>query len=420
MPLAGLALALGAGFLALRALAPWDAHVPAVIAVGLATSALYLVGVQRVFRPDASSSRAHLLLILVAALAFRLTLVGVSPTLSDDLYRYQWEGRIQEAAWNPYQVTPADPRLAELRDANFTRLPGRDFPSAYPPLAELYFWLLTRLGGGLEGFQWAALAFDLAALALLLGLLRALGQPLVRVLTYAWCPLVVLEFAGNGHYDALVLVTLLLANLFIIGKRPAASMAALAAATAAKWFAGLALPVFAVRAGWRWLLAFLGACAVFTLPYAEAGAKLVRGLEAYGEKWRNNESLFALLRWGTQRDDVAAGIALGIVIGLMVHAAATRTEPLRACGRLIAAILLLSPSVFPWYVTWLVPFLCFSPHPAGLTFTATVWLSYHPLSAYRATGVWAYNPWLVALEYLPVYALLLPDLLRRRSRPAKG
>ncbi|MFQ5817718.1 MAG: glycosyltransferase 87 family protein [Terriglobia bacterium] len=431
-----LGVALEGTFLALRGLEPFDQHVPGVIALALAAGLLYLMAVYRVLRstarPDGRSSgrdsRATLLLILVAAIVFRLTLIGAAPTLSDDLYRYQWEGRIQAAAWNPYLVTPADPELAALRDPNFARAPGQHVPTAYPPLAELYFYGLVRVGGGLEAFNWAALGLDLAALALVLLLLRVRGEPLARVLIYAWCPLVVLEFAGNGHYDALAFGTLLLANLFIIRQRPYGSIVALApylsgmglaAATLSKWFAGLLLPVFLAQAApkhwWRWLAGFAGAGLLITLPYLDAGRHLVSGLVAYGEQWRNNESLFRLLSWATQRDDVAAGLALGVVVGLAVYAMQARTDPLRASYWVVGAILLLSPSVFPWYVTWLVPFLCFFPNPAGLLFTVTVLLSYHVVLGYRALGVWEYEGWLVALEYLPVYGLLLWRLAKRLS-----
>jgi hypothetical protein len=84
-----------------------------------------------------------------------------------------------------------------------------------------------------------------------------------------------------------------------------------------------------------------------------------------------------------------------------------RAEGLRATYLLLAAVLFLSPSVFPWYVTWLTPFLCFFPHPALLLFTVTVLISYHVLIDFAALGVWQYNPWLIGVEYVPVYALLL-------------
>ncbi|MBI4462589.1 MAG: hypothetical protein HY653_06770 [Acidobacteria bacterium] len=406
-------VALAGVFLWLRRFEPFDQHVPEVVGVGLLAGALYLLGVFLILRPRASDSRLSLGVVLVGALTFRLILLGAAPTLSDDLYRYQWEGRVQAAGWNPYRVVPDDPEVAGLRDASYPRVSGQHVPPAYPPLAELYFYALAR-AGKLAAFKWAALGLDLATLGIVLLLLRIRGEPLVRALVYGWCPLVVLEFAGHGHYDALVLATLLLAILLIIRKQRGASMAALAAAALAKWFGLLALPAFATRTGWRWVSVFAGTSLLISWPYLDAGRELVSGLVAYGEQWRNNESLFALLRWVTQRDDVAAGLALGVVVGLMVYAAQARVEPLQACYWLVGAILLLSPSVFPWYVTWLVPFLCFFPHRAALLFTVTVLLSYHVVIGYRILGVWEYDRGLVLLEYLPVYGLLLWGVMKSR------
>jgi len=400
-----LAALLEVAFLLLRRLHPWDENVAAVIGLGLAASLVYFLSTRLAF-VWREPSRAALWVVLLAALVFRLTLFGLPPSLSDDLYRYQWDGQVQLAGHNPYRVAPADSKLQELRPPNYDRLPGRDVPAAYGPLTELLFRLTARLDG-VAAFKLLSVLFDLGTLVLVAGLLRLRGEPPVRALLYGWCPLVVVEFAGSGHNDSLALCALVAANFLIIRQRPGASILALAAAVAAKWFAAVAAPVFFWRARWRNLLLFVAAAALVILPYRDAGWGLLRGLATYAEKWRNNESLFAVLAAATGDERVAAGLAAGVVAGLALYCLRQRLEPLRATYLLLAALLLLSPSVFPWYVTWLVPFLCFFPNPALLAWTATVWLSYHVLIDYSATGLWQYKPWLVWLEYLPVYALLL-------------
>ncbi len=194
------------------------------------------------------------------------------------------------------------------------------------------------------------------------------------------------------------------------------SIAALAAATMSKWFAGVLAPLFLLRTGWRGLPVFAGVAALLWWPYRAAGWKLLAGTATYGEKWRNNESLYALLLDASGQEALAAGVAAGVLVGLALHLAWQRAEPLRATYLLMATVLLLSPSVFPWYVTWLVPFLCFFPQPAFLLFTGTVLLSYHTLIDYTALGVWRYDPWLVWLEYGPVYALLVWGWWRGRNK----
>ena len=407
--LAGL---LEAAFLGLRWLHPLEENLPEAVAVSLFAGIIYLLAA---FLACSWRGSAHaaVVVVVLAAIVFRATLFPLCPTLSNDLYRYQWEGRIQLTGYNPYLTTPDDPELTALRPESFERLPGKAIPTVYAPLTELFFWLAAQFNG-LRAFKLLSLLFDLGTLLLIVGLLRLRGQPAVHALLYGWCPLVVVEFAGSGHNDSLALFYLLLANLFIIRQRAAVSIVALAAAVMSKWFAAVTVPVFLRRSRWWGAPLLAAAAAVIALPYGAAGWNLFKGFMTYAEHWRNNASLYALLAAATGQDAVATGLALGIVGGLALHLAWTNTEPLRASYLLLAAVLLLSPSVFPWYVTWLAPFLCFFPNPALLLFTVTVFLSYHVLIDFTALGLWHYSPWLVGLEYAPIYGLLLWQQWRAR------
>ncbi len=405
-------------FLGLRWLHPLDENLPEAVAVSLFAGIIYLVAAFLVCSWRAVAPAA-VAIVLLAALVFRATLFPLPPTLSNDFYRYQWEGRIQLAGHNPYLTAPDDPELEALRPQTFEHLPGKDVPTAYAPLTELFFWL-AALFNGHAAFKLLSVLFDLGTMLAVVAVLRVRGQPAVRALLYAWCPLVVLEFAGSGHNDSLAAFYLLLANLLILRRRTAVAIVALTAAVLSKWFAAVAAPVFFRRARWWGAPLFTVAALLIALPYSAAGWNLLKGFMTYAEHWRNNASLYALLAVATGEEAVATGIALGIVGGLALYFALTNTEPLRASYALLAAVLLLSPSVFPWYVTWLVPFLCFFPHPAWLLFTVTVLLSYHVLIDFTALGLWHYDPWLVWLEYVPVYVLLLwgwrPQRAKRKGK----
>jgi hypothetical protein len=401
-----LALLLEAVFWGIRREHPLDENIVPVVALSLAAGAIYLVAAFLVLR-SRSQGAATLVVVLLAAVVFRITFFDLAPTLSDDFHRYQWEGRVQLQGHNPYLTVPADPELQALRPEVYDRLPGKDVPTPYAPLTELFLWLAAYLDGP-TAFKLLSVFFDLGTLLLLAGLLHLRGLPATRALLYGWCPLVVLEFAGSGHNDSIALFFLFVAQLLIIrGGAAGVSIFALAAAVMSKWFAAVTFPVFMRR--WRWWGAplFAAAALLFTVPYLGAGSALLRGLMTYAEKWRNNASLYDVLFAASGQDAVATGIALGIVGGLALRFAWVKMDPLRASYLLLAAVLLLSPSVFPWYVTWLAPFLCFYANPALLLWTVTVLLSYHVLIGFTALGQWHYTPWLVWLEYIPVYGLLL-------------
>jgi hypothetical protein len=64
------------------------------------------------------ATRSRLLIVIIFAVLFRVGLLFSAPYLSDDIYRYVWDGKVQAAGVNPYRYIPADPALSHLRDAN--------------------------------------------------------------------------------------------------------------------------------------------------------------------------------------------------------------------------------------------------------------------------------------------------------------
>ena len=205
--LAGIAAVLAGVFYFVGRQPDLKSHVPEFIALSLAAGILYLGGVYLV--QTFELGRAALVTILASALLFRLCLLPAQPQLSDDVYRYQWEGRVQRAHINPYHVFPALPSLRPLGDARHPLETGRTTPTVYPPLSEAAFsWVRT-----VAGYKQLFTALDLASIGLLLALLALERQPLQRILVYAWNPTVLTSFALCGHHDSLAILTLLAANV---------------------------------------------------------------------------------------------------------------------------------------------------------------------------------------------------------------
>ncbi len=77
---------------------------------------LYLAAAALVVAGRVPARRGTLVLILALAVLPRLILLASTPALSDDLYRYIWDGKVSAAGIDPYRYAPADPALAPLRD----------------------------------------------------------------------------------------------------------------------------------------------------------------------------------------------------------------------------------------------------------------------------------------------------------------
>jgi len=420
------ALALEALFAFMARLGDLKVAIIEVIAVALAAGIFYFIALYAL--EHSAKSRPAFWIIAAGALLFRLTLYSLTPSLSTDIQRYRWDGRVQNAGWNPYSMAPADPRLAYLRDPGWAIMPGAEIPAVYPPLSELVFRLEARFLPGIIAFKLPFVLADLLVLAILAKWLQSYADGNYRLAIYAWNPLVIVEFAASGHNDSLAIAAMV-AALAIIKKRPGASAATLTAGSLAKLFPVTLLPLALRLSDWprklRGWLAFGGAAlisATCVWPYRSALAQFPEIFARYQATWQNyNPSLYAVLLWFSGHADIAGGVGEGVVLGLAIWAAARKLDPLRAAFLILGAILMLAPNTYSWYFTWIVPLLCFFPSPAWLLLTILQFLSYKVLIEYQINGIWHFDPYFQWLTYAPFYALLAGEafLNRRGRRPAR-
>src|SRR4051812_32446954 len=125
--------------------------------------------------PDWTSLRSQKITFWTVAVVLRLVALPLEP--GDDFWRYQWEGKIQRAGFNPYVTAPDDPQLEPVR-AEFPawhKINHRDFRAIYPPGAELLFAGLSGISDSPLLYKILFAAADLAAIALLVHLLSVAG-----------------------------------------------------------------------------------------------------------------------------------------------------------------------------------------------------------------------------------------------------
>ena len=407
-------------FVLLYRLHDLEIHVVGTIAIAFAAGIIYFIALYCL--EHTSENRATLWLVLLGAVLFRLTLAPLAPTLSEDVYRYRWDGRVQRAGWNPYTIRPDDPRLDSLRNRAEPAGPGHDIPAVYPPLSELTFRIADRFLPSPVAFKLTFIGADLLVVFLLAAWLRSTGGRIYQLVVYAWNPLVIVEFAGSSHSDALALAALVAACVLIIRSRQRLSMILLTAATMFKLFPIMLMPLWLRRAGWprrreAWLNGLLAAAFALACawPYRSALARAPEILSYYSSRWQdNNASLYSVLVWLTGSRRFAEGLGVGVAAGLALWAAVKQLEPARAAYLIIGAILLFSPNAYSWYFTWIIPFLCFFPNPAWLLLTILQFLSYHVLIDYYALNIWHWRTGMVWLTYGPFYVMLVWEIIWKR------
>ena len=209
---------------------------------------IYFAAVMIMLRSRASAR--IIWIILGCAAILRVMVVVFPPFLSNDLYRYIWDGWVQAAGINPYRYIPVDPHLAFLRDTVvFPNINRADYAhTIYPPAAEMIFFAVTRIAALLAippvlAMKLAMVTFEGIGIWGMIRLLDLAGLPHARVLIYAWNPLPVWEFAGSGHVDAIGICFIALAMLAVCKSWHRWGASALAAAVLTKFLPIVLLPL---------------------------------------------------------------------------------------------------------------------------------------------------------------------------------
>jgi alpha-1,6-mannosyltransferase len=368
--LAGLGFLLVA--LCLAALALGDLRKNTIAFESIFFTAFFLYGITCWLVLQSESINPGILVgILVLGGVMLSILVFTRPTLSDDMYRYIWDGRVQAHNISPYRYPPNAPELAFLRDPQiYNSINRKPSVTVYPPAAEAAFALLWRIWP--DNIHWFQAVMALGALLaglLLAGLLRDLGRSPGRVLLFLWSPLLLFETAHSAHVDGLVLPLLVGAWWARLRERDGLVGFLLGIAAAVKLYPALLLP-FLWRpqhpvGRWKMPLSFFGALVLFYLPYTlTSGSRVLGYLPNYFQEIFNQSPLVYVLNYllSLTRLNLPGGLTLltlSIIAVLafwaILHPAMNGETALRRCLWPIGVFTLLSQDLFPWYMLWLLP-----------------------------------------------------------------
>jgi alpha-1,6-mannosyltransferase len=392
---------------------------------------LYLLAVALVLRRPVSGGA--LAIVLAVAIAMRLIALFPQPFLSSDMYRYVWDGRVQVAGINPYRYVPADPALQSLRDeAIYPHINRAEVaPTIYPPFAQLVFDAVARVSPTVVAFKLAMVLFEALACWAMLRVLDLTRLPRERVLIYAWNPLAVWAFAGNGHVDAVAIGMLAVALLLRAQQRDGWAGAALGAAILVKFLPAAVAPALWRRRGkrgtaWQAPLAAIATIAALYLLYVDVGRDVIGSLFFYlhDEDLAQGTGIWLLagLDLLTPVTPLMADVYGAVVLACLAALAAwiafrPRPPPgdaadiRRVCGDaalLAAAVTVAIDPHYPWYFVWLALPCCVHPR------WSIIWLAAAPVLLYI-------NPWQErffwpCLVYLPAAMLAVWEWSRSAAR----
>lgn len=393
-------------------------------------------------------------LILAGAALLRAILLPLPPNLSHDSWRYVWDARVFLHGYSPYTVIPAAKVLQPFQDFIYANSRFRTAPSLYPPGAQ-YIYALSYLiaPSSLYFLKFVFVLFDLASCALLMRLLARKGLDPARALLYAWCPLPIVEYALQGHVDALTITFTLLAALTAEdrsrkGRVLTGFFVAMGALT--KLYPIVMLAAVVRLRDWRrdWLLILtcLLTIVLAYVPFYILGHGQVFGyFGTYADQQGQNAGLIQQLIFQfdharnlplatiVSQEHIVAFLLL-VSVSLLVFLLRQTERVSVAAGTLIlfGLILAVSSHVFPWYTPTLLPWIVLllpargQPRPLALTIArvlslAALWI-FLGVSVAGYVMDWstyyrtAYDPLTIELILAALIAFSYYALLRLRQK----
>lgn len=389
----------------------------------LTGSLLFLEVARRLFHVDAGRN----VVVSLIALSFlvRISFLDRDPVGSDDVYRYVWDGKVQAAGIDPYRYAPDASELNQLHSANLPALVNHpSMRTVYFPLTQWIFRLGYEISGeSLWGQRLLVIAAELAAVAGILVLLGLLGIPSKFAILYALSPLAIYSFGLDVHLDAFGIALLVWSLVFHRRGKLIPALVLAGLSIGVKPVAVLLLPFFFINEAslLRRALVLLIPAVTFALPFAPyAGSPhIFESLGIFATHWTFNGALFEVVDSFISNNQTTRTVCgLAFLLGLVLLYR-FRIPGYSSLHYSLLILLLCSPVVHSWYVTWLAALLPMARRWSGIVYTSTVSLTAFTVLAYQTRGSWTEYPLAMVIEYLPVFVLLLLELRRIRD-PAPG
>ena len=383
-----------------------------------------------------------LIWIFGIGLTARLLMFFTTPILEDDHYRYLWDGGVTANGFNPYRyapdafLTPSEtiipPKLEILAKEAKPILQHVNHPelrTIYPPLAQVTFALAHWISPwSLSAWRAVLLIIDVNTLILLFYVLSISDFPLIGLVVYWWNPLLIKEIYNSGHMDILLYPLLLSTFFFTSRKHYLLGSGILGVATGIKIWPVILLPIV-LRPLWRQprhilsgIIVFIFISGIVLFPILYSGLGELSGLSAYASYWQMNDALYMAAFWGISKvvtisnDPIFIHLLTRSVVVCILVVVTFLTirkrhfDNVELAGRfllIIAMLFFLSPTQFPWYSLWLLPFLavCISYPLLLLTTLLPIYYLRCYFEARQNTDF--FDHWVVWLQYLPVWLLLI-------------
>ena len=373
--------------------------------------------------------------VVTIGILIRVVLVFVVPNLSDDFYRFVWDGRLLNHGINPFLELPSyyieqhlhsDFLTADL----YENLNSQNYYTVYPPVLQAVFGVATFLFpksifGSIVVMKTFLLLFEIGSIVLIMRLLKHFKMPKENVLLYALNPVVILEIVGSIHFEGAMIYFSLLAIWLLVREKWHLSSLSISVAIVAKLLPLMFLPFLLKRLRWRsipYYIAVAGAVILLFIPLLNEAfiTNISESVELYFNSFEYNGSIYYILRWiGYETvgynwiSIISPYLTLSIFVIVMLAALRVKERGQRYFAQnmlfALTVFYLLATTVHPWYITSMVAFgaLTRFRYPmiwSGLIFFTYINYGYEPFRENLA---------IVTIEYVILFGMIGLELFSK-------
>ena len=366
--------------------------------------------------------------LLAIGILVRLCLIFCFPNLSDDIYRFFWDGKLILAGYNPYGILPTEAlnyNIDALSKDIFVQLNSPNYYTIYPPINQLYF-ALGAFADDIHGFsiimKALVLLTELMGLFFIIKLLDIAALSRKYSLLYFINPLVIIEGIGNLHFEVAMIAFLAGALYFLFTKRFVLGSLFFGLSIGIKLLPLLLLPYFLFQLKGKERVLFFSLLAIFCLViFMPMGSGIAFGtflesVDLYFRKFEFNASIYYILRWfGYQFSGYNLIKYIGPILGLIVvflNINKARKEANYSLASFMkyaifgwTVYLLLSTTVHPWYVISLLFFTVFLNVRYTVLWSYLIFMTYVNYSG----SEYSENYWFVFFEYFTLGLFIVKE-----------
>jgi alpha-1,6-mannosyltransferase len=364
---------------------------------------------------------------LVLAFVARIISLFFEPHLSDDYFRFIWDGMVSHSGIHPMAYTPLylvqHPEIIQADMHLFSMLNSKAYYSVYPPVAQWIFsfsyWINgLHVGGHILFIKFLLIATDAVILFFLSRLLKHKSLPEHHALWYALNPLIILEYTGNLHMDGLMIAGLLGAVWLSQKKAVAWSIAAMVISISSKLLTLMLIPFMPRDMYWKKMIFFgtfslFGAILLFKIYFGSHTA-WTQSVSLWFSSFEFNASIYYLVRtlgfWMrgyNAIDTIGPMMALLSIIGIgviWVRYIQRKIEDWSLAMLMVMTIyFFMSTTVHPWYLGLVLILGILSQRIYPVIWTFLVVLSY----SHYASGRFEENYGLIITEYVLLCAWMV-------------